>query len=68
MNADHSEKPCLEPQSLKVQADFQVTTKADGGVQINFIVAKIGGDISVTNNSTQSVGVTMNLKGSYGIR
>jgi hypothetical protein len=63
-NADHNLKPCFLPTTLKIQTDFQVTKKVDGGIQINFIVAKIGTDVSVTNDYTQSLTITMNLDGS----
>lgn len=68
VNADHTLKPCLKPQKLTIQADFQVSRKADGGIQINFIVAKIGGDVAVTSEATQSVAISMNLEGTYGKR
>jgi hypothetical protein len=66
LDADHTARPCFTPKTLKVQADFQVTKKIDGGIQINFIVAKVGGDVALTNDSTQSLLVTMALDGSYG--
>lgn len=63
--ADNS-KPCLGfigktgerytgKGSLKIQIDFQVTQKVDGGVGLTFQVGKIGGDLAQTNDVTNSM-------------
>jgi hypothetical protein len=67
LNANHDAKPCLLPKTLKVQADFEVKKVGDTGIQVTFLVFKVGSDISLTNDYTQSIVVTMDLSGTYGV-
>lgn len=64
LNSNH-QRPCFLPQKLKIQTDFEVQKKKGAGVQINFLVAKIGSDIALTKAYTQSVVVTMKLEGEF---
>jgi hypothetical protein len=67
LEANHNMQPCLKPTKLKIQLDFQVTKKGSAGIALNFVVAKIGANITETDDSTHSLTVIMNLDGSMMI-
>ena len=60
LNVSH-EAPCLLPQEVDIKVNFEVITKLQGGLNVSFLVAKIGGDASRQDDGTNSVTVTFDL-------
>ena len=54
-------RPCFLPQQMDIKVNFEAIKKGGAGATIAFLVAKVGGDVSRTDDTTQSVTVTFDL-------
>lgn len=57
----HTALPCLKPQDIKVEVDFEVQEKFDVNPTLNLVIVKVSTDITKTNDATNSVVVTFDL-------
>lgn len=58
---NHSALPCLKPQTVKVEVDFEVQEKLDVNPTLNLVIVKVSTDTTKTNDATHSVVVTFDL-------
>jgi hypothetical protein len=56
-------RPCFLPQQMDIKVSFEAIKKVDAGLTITFLVAKIGGDASRQDDTTQTVTLTFDLSG-----
>lgn len=61
LNVSHVDEPCLKPQTIKIQVDFEVQQKSDLNPSVNLVVVKVSNDTSKTDDLTHSVIVTFDL-------
>ena len=66
LNSDHA-KPCTQPGDVVMSVAFSVENKVGGGVDLNFLVAKIGGTVTSTKTTTQTAKITFSFKGSLAV-
>jgi hypothetical protein len=61
LQVNHGKTPCLKPNQLTTQIDFQVIDKLDAKGDIKFLVVNVGGEAAHTDDRTQSLVVTFDM-------
>jgi hypothetical protein len=61
LKVDHTLRPCLKPQDIKVEFDFDVQKKGDLPVSINVLLLKVGYERTHTDERFHSIVVTYDL-------
>jgi hypothetical protein len=61
LKVNHNLKPCLKPQTVKVEIDFDVQKKKDGSLSITVVVWKFGTERIATSEQYHSIVVTFDL-------
>lgn len=66
LGINHDKSPCLTPNTLKIEIDFQVTKKDDATGKLDFVVVSVGAEHAHTDDLTQSLVVTFQLTNEFG--
>ncbi len=61
LKVDHNLRPCLKPQTVKVEIDFDVQRKKDGSLSITVVIWKFGTERIATSEQYHSIVVTFDL-------
>jgi hypothetical protein len=61
LDVDHNALPCLKPQDVKVEIDFDVQKKSDGSISLSVVFLKFGAENVYTNENFHSMLVTFDL-------
>ena len=58
---NHNLRPCLKPQTVKVEVDFDVQKKKDGSIVLTVVIWKFGTERVATSENFHSIVVTFDM-------
>jgi len=61
LNVNHNLRPCLKPQTVKVEVDFDVQKKKDGSIVLTVVIWKFGTERVATSENFHSIVVTFDM-------